>query len=92
MDLILWISLSIATGIYSGRKGRSGLAFFLISLILSPLVGFIFAYIARPNNSYIEQDMIKKRGYKKCAACAELIKKEASVCRYCTIDFEPEIQ
>lgn len=41
--LLIWIPASIATGVYAARKGRSGFGVFLLSVLLSPIVGLLVA-------------------------------------------------
>ena len=45
--LIVWLLLAIVVGHIAGEKGRSRIGFFLLALLLSPLIGFL-AVIAIP--------------------------------------------
>ena len=46
MDLFfLWIVLSIIAGVFAGSKGRSRFGWFLISCLLSPLIGLLLLAI-----------------------------------------------
>ena len=47
---ILWIAFSIMAAYVAFNKGRSGFGWFMLSLCLSPLIGFIGALIAKPKN------------------------------------------
>ena len=82
MWILTWIVLSILVGVYASSKGRSGIGFFFLSIILSPLIGFIIALIVQPKERQGSQ-------LRKCPFCAEDIKSEAIVCKHCGRDVEP---
>jgi multisubunit Na+/H+ antiporter MnhG subunit len=43
-----WIFLSIAVGLYAANhRGRSGLLWFLIAFLISPIIAFILALVLR---------------------------------------------
>ena len=46
---ILWFALSIAVGMFaSNYRQRSGLGWFVLSLLISPVLGFVFAAVSKP--------------------------------------------
>lgn len=78
-----WIILSILCGVLANSNGRSGFGYFLLSLLLSPLIGFIAVLIAGENKEETDNAKIASGESKKCPDCAELIKIEAKVCKHC---------
>lgn len=76
-----WLALSFAAGLWARRRGRSGLGWFAGSLVFSPVVGF--AYLAVLDDLAPPAGAPDPRTHVKCPDCAELVRAEARVCRYC---------
>ncbi len=50
-----WFLFSIFCGIWASFKGRSGVGFFFLSLLLSPVLGSIAVAIAKYNEDLVEE-------------------------------------
>lgn len=78
---VLWLACGIAAaGLYQ-RRGRSAEVGFWGGFLLGP-IGVLLAWFAEPDSTVLEQKALGD-GMRKCPSCAELVKAEASICRYC---------
>lgn len=88
---LLWSLLSFAVGIWASSRGRSGVGWFFFSMILSPLLGFVFvAVIGRAGAAAAYMDGPSPDTHVKCPMCAELVRKEAKLCKHCGTRLVPQ--
>ena len=79
---ITWFLCALgAASIYRSR-GRSETAAFLLGLLPGP-VAVVLAAVTPKDEAALERKALKSGNKRKCPFCAELVKRDAKVCRYC---------
>lgn len=91
--LIFWMICAAVTAVIASSKGRSGFGWFLIGALIGIFGLILVACLpslkpraqrwAEPNVAQTPFD----RGMKVCPDCAEEVKLDARVCRFCRHDF-----
>jgi hypothetical protein len=54
--LLSWFLLSIFCGVWAFSMGRSGVGFFFLSFLISPVLGFIAMAIRKRNEELVEEE------------------------------------
>ena len=84
-----WSVLCALVAMYANSKARSAIGAFVIAFLLSPVIGFIVVAIWKKNEGKLEQQAVFDGTLKKCPQCAEAVKREALICRFCQHQFDP---
>ena len=86
MELLIgWLTFAVAPAVLAARRGRTGVGWYFVSLLISPLLAFVLLLVL-PN---LEEDE-RRAMMRKCPACAELVRPEAKICRFCRHEFSAE--
>ena len=80
LPFLALIPATIAKG-----KGRSFFLWWLYG-VLFWIIAFIHALLASPNSKALERRALRSGSMRKCTGCAELVRSDATICRYCRTD------
>lgn len=90
MELLIgWVVFSFIVGFAAERRyGRSGVGWFLLSAVTSPLIAGLILIIVgdSPERRSAATPSAPTR---RCPDCAELIQEQARVCRFCGARINP---
>lgn len=93
MWLFFWFLFAIAVGVFASNRGRSGFGWFLLSLVISPLLGLLFVAVSKNLNEKTAATKTPgEQSHVKCPACAEWVLPEATVCKHCGGALTPDGQ
>jgi hypothetical protein len=81
--VFLWVVLSIAVAILASNKGRSGFGWFVLSLVISPLIAGLFCAVSGNLKQAAIAGAPSPLTHVKCPDCAELVLADAKVCKHC---------
>lgn len=90
MEVIVFLFLFVCgflCAFISGFKRRNTFLFFMVGMLLGP-IGVIACLVVPKNEEEIEKEKVKFGSHKKCPKCAEIVKKEAVICKHCGSKFQ----
>ena len=84
--LLFWLLFSMLCGLVASSRGRSGFGYFVLAIIISPLLCIILvALMPSRHNLTATPDT-----HVKCPDCREIIPRDACVCKHCGCRLRPQ--
>lgn len=89
MELVaFWLIGAIVVGVIASNYGRTGFGWFMLSLILSPLIcGILVLALGKTGQAAASRDESGERvspdTHVRCPDCRELVRKDARKCKHC---------
>jgi hypothetical protein len=80
--LLIWILCGICSVPIARSRGRRTPGWGIVGFLLGP-IGVALAYMMPPVQEELELDALASGEMKKCPECAELVRREATKCRFC---------
>lgn len=83
-----WIVLAGVVAIIADSKGRTVWKWFVYGFFLWP-IALVHVIVSPANRANVEAAAVERGDLRKCPFCAEIVKVEALVCRFCQRELPP---
>ncbi len=96
MEFVLfWLVGAIVVAVIASNRGRSGFGWFLLSLVLSPLICLILVLaLGKTGAAAAPRDeagqVITTESHVRCPDCRELVRRDARKCKHCGTALTPQ--
>lgn len=91
MDIVFfWFLFSVVVGIIAASRGRHGFGWFLLSILISPLLACILVLALGSKQQAVVSGAPTPETHVKCPDCRELVLREARVCKHCGCKLVPQ--
>lgn len=84
-----WIAIALVLGflpaLIAKSKGHSFFAWYIYGALLF-IVALIHAIVLKPVQAEVDRAALATGDSRKCPFCAEIVRREAKVCRFCSRD------
>lgn len=97
LAFLLWPVFAILVGVFAGRRGRTGVGWFLLALLFSPLLAWLALLALGPITSEAAPvipgpgDLARiAKTHVHCSECRELVLRDARKCKHCGSALVPQ--
>lgn len=84
--VIIWVVLGFVTAKIAESKGRPFGTWLIYGFVCFPLA-ILYLAVSKPS----DETLVDSGEYRKCPFCAEVVRSEAKVCRYCNKEL-PDVE
>lgn len=84
--LFFWLIFAIVVAVTARSRGRSGLWWFLLSVLFTPVLMMILVLVL-PNHA--TGDFVSDRTHVRCPDCREPVRRDAIKCKHCGSSLTP---
>lgn len=86
-----WFVFSVVVGVIASSRGRSGIGWTLLALLLSPLIiGLLVIVLPSKRARDADGTVISPATHVKCPDCRAFIPADAAKCRHCGTRLIPQ--
>lgn len=88
-----WLIFSIVVGVAASSRGRSGFGWFVLSVLISPLLALILVLVLSRKGGeavYVGGERATPETHVRCPDCRELVRADARKCKHCGTALIPQ--
>lgn len=87
---LLWFTFAVICGVAASSRGRSGFGYFLLAMIITPLLCFLLIIAIGKTKQAENQNAPTPETHVKCPDCRELVLRDANKCKHCGCTLIPQ--
>lgn len=88
---LFWLLFAVVTGIAASARGRNGIGWFLLAVLLSPLIGLLLVLVLpSQRTAHLDPAAPTADTHTRCPDCRELVRLDARKCKHCGSALEPQ--
>lgn len=88
--LFFYLAAAVVVGVIASEYGRTGFAWFVGAVLLSPLLmGILVLALGRVKRPDPLREVIAAQTHTRCPACKEIVRRDALKCKHCGGELTP---